>query len=282
MLSLGSLYVDEDNAGLSSKRALAFVNLTHERVTMSHNMSLCTLVSIMSTLYIVGPPSSLVHLHMCAQVMICCEPVSIIQCREDTMPFICVLWVAILLSLSTFAPKWRATSLTQVMLGRQPCTGQLKTASCPWWSTSYDPVDLMWRQLTRFAYIHCLLLVWCSCDLSGHTCCMGTVKMDTCAWVTSTLCVLFLVHMTLLFVVLSAHVHQLMWLTTSSYFSPIRFHCVSLTLCAVGKHSTFESSSKRSCRGGSFSSGEWQQCPGTEQCGLTKTEQVLSVLLSCT
>ena len=72
------------------------------------------------------------------------------------------------------------------------------------------------------------------------------------------------------FIMLSAHVHQLMWLTTSSYLSPIRFHCVSLMLCAVGKHSTFESIIERPCRGGSLSSGEWQQCPGTEQCRLTK------------
>ena len=83
------------------------------------------------------------------------------------------------------------------------------------------------------------------------------------------------------FVMLSPRVHQLMWCTSSRYVCLIRFHCVSLTLCAVGEHSTFDSSSERSCRGGSLSSGEWQQCPGTEQCGLTKDSYVvLSVLLS--
>ena len=38
---------------------------------------------------------------MCAQVVICCEPVPIVQYREDTMPFSCVLRVAILLLLNT-------------------------------------------------------------------------------------------------------------------------------------------------------------------------------------
>ena len=31
--------------------------------------------------------------------------------------------------------------------------------------------------------LHCLLLVWCFCDLSGHTSCMGTVDMQTCTWI---------------------------------------------------------------------------------------------------
>ena len=57
---------------------------------------------------------------------------------------------------------------------------------------------------------------------------------------------------------------QLIWYTTSRYVCPIRFHCVSLPSCAVGQHSTFESSAERSCRGSSPSAGEWQWCPGTE------------------
>ena len=73
-----------------------------------------------------------------------------------------------------------------------------------------------------------------------------------------------------------------MWCTNSRYVCLIRFHCVSLTSCAEGEHSTFDSSSERSCRGASLSSGEWQQCSGTEQCRLTKTVQLLSILLSCT
>ena len=88
--------------------------------------------------------------------------------------------------------------------------------------------------------------------------------------------------MTLLFVMLSAHVYQLMWLTTSSYLSPIRFHSVSLSLCAVGKHSTFESIIERPYRCGSLSSGEWQQCPGTKQCGFSKGSNVkCPVIISC-
>ena len=92
--------------------------------------------------------------YKCAQLVVCCEPV---QCREGAMPLTCVLVVAILGSLSTLSQRWRATSLTQNMMETQPCTGQPKRASCPWWSTSWDPVDLMWRQLTRLAYVVCCL-----------------------------------------------------------------------------------------------------------------------------
>ena len=38
-------------------------------------------------------------------------------------------------------------------------------------------MDLMWRPLSRLAYIGCCLSD-AFCDLSGHTCCMGTVDMD--------------------------------------------------------------------------------------------------------
>ena len=96
--------------------------------------------------------------------------VPIVQCREDKMPFTCVLLVAILLLLSTLRPRWRATSLTLMMMDTQPCTRQPKGASCPWWSTSWDHTDLMWRPLTkRLACIVCCLSDT-FCDLSGHTC----------------------------------------------------------------------------------------------------------------
>ena len=91
---------------------------------------------------------------MCAQG----EPVPIVQCRDDAMPFSCVLRVAIFLLLSTLPPRWRATSLTLMMTGIQPCTWQPILVSCPWWSTLWDPVDLTWRPLTRLAYIVYILL----------------------------------------------------------------------------------------------------------------------------
>ena len=94
---------------------------------------------------------------MCAQVVMCCESVPIVQCREDAMPFTYVLRVAILLWLSTLPPRWRTTSLTLMMLGTQHCTGQPKRVSCLWWSTSSNPADLMWKQGTRLAYIVCCL-----------------------------------------------------------------------------------------------------------------------------
>ena len=109
--------------------------------------------------------------------------VFIVQCREDTMPFTSVLLVAILLLLSTLRPRWRATSLTLMTMDTQPCTGQPKRTSCPWWSTSWDHTDLMWRPLAkRLVYILCCLSD-AFCDLSGHTCCMGTIDMDTCTGV---------------------------------------------------------------------------------------------------
>ena len=72
---------------------------------------------------------------MCAQVVNCCEPVLIVQCRGDTMPLSCVLWAAILRLLSTLPPRWGATSLTLMTMATQPCTGQPERVSCPWWST---------------------------------------------------------------------------------------------------------------------------------------------------
>ena len=92
---------------------------------------------------------------MCAHI--CCEPVFNVYCREDPMPFSCVLRAAILLLLTTLPPRWRGTSLTLMMLDTQPCTGQPMRVSCPWWSTSWDPVALMSMQGTRLAYIVCCL-----------------------------------------------------------------------------------------------------------------------------
>ena len=109
----------------------------------------------------------------------------IVQCRKGAMPLTCVLVVAILPSLNTSPQKWRATSLTLMMMDTQPCTGQPKRASCPWWSTLWDPVDLMWRQLTRLAFIVCCLSD-AFCDLCGHTCSMRTVDIDACTWVLQT------------------------------------------------------------------------------------------------
>ena len=107
----------------------------------------------------------------------------IVQCREDMMPFTSVPWVAILLLLSTLWPRWRATSLTLMMMDTQPCTGQPKRASCPWWSTLWDHMDLMWRPLTKRLACTVCCLSDTFCDRSGHTCCMGTVDMGTCTWV---------------------------------------------------------------------------------------------------
>ena len=45
---------------------------------------------------------------------------------------------------------------------------------------------------------------------------------------------------------------------------------VSLTSCAVGHHSTFESSIKWPCRGSSVHVAEWKYCHRTEQRELTK------------
>ena len=66
------------------------------------------------------------------------------------------------------------------------------------------------------------------------------------------------------------YIHGFMWYTTSRYVSPIRLHCVSLTSCAGGQHSTFICSMERPCRNCSISACKREQCAGTEQCGLTK------------
>ena len=69
----------------------------------------------------------------------CCP---VIHCREDEMPFTCVPLKAILPLLSTLPPKWRATSLTLMIMATQPYIGQPKRVSCQWWSTSWGPVAL--------------------------------------------------------------------------------------------------------------------------------------------
>ena len=98
-------------------------------------------------------PTIVYFLCLPAHVVICCEPVPIVQCREEAMPFMRVLLVAILPLLNTLAPRWRATSLTLMMLETQLCTWQPILVVCPWWSTSWDPVDLMWKRRTRLAHI---------------------------------------------------------------------------------------------------------------------------------
>ena len=111
---------------------------------------------------------------MCTQVLICFDPVANVQCRMDSMPLILVLSAAILPLLSTFPSRWRATSLTLMMMDTQLCTGQPKRASCPWWSTLWDPVDLMWRPLTRLArmYVYSKLHAY-ACNSNASKDCLG-------------------------------------------------------------------------------------------------------------
>ena len=108
----------------------------------------------------------------CAQALICFDPVPNVQCRMDSMPLILVLSAAILPLLSIFPSRWRATSLTQTMMGTQLCTGQPKRASCPWWSTSWDSVDLMWRQGTRLAHM-CVSNKLHACSSNASKDCLG-------------------------------------------------------------------------------------------------------------
>ena len=49
----------------------------------------CTIACIYASIIQQGAP------YMCAQVVVCCEPVSDVQCREDSMPLMNVLLVAI-------------------------------------------------------------------------------------------------------------------------------------------------------------------------------------------
>ena len=116
---------------------------------------------------------SFVLLHVCVHTLICCEPVLVVQCREEAMPFSCVLRVAILLLLSTLPQKWRATSLTLMMMDTQLCTGQPKRASCPWWSTSWDPVDLIWKQGTRLTQMIYLCIQYIVCMYACILCCLS-------------------------------------------------------------------------------------------------------------
>ena len=58
--------------------------------------------------------------------------------------------------------------------------------------------------------------------------------------------------------------------STVNMWDSIRFHCVPLTSCAVGQHSTFESNTERPWESNSLSVGEREQRQGTEQCRLPK------------
>ena len=50
--------------------------------------------------------------------------------------------------------------------------------------------------------------------------------------------------------------------------------CVSLNSCPGRRHSTFVGSMERPCRSCSVPVEQWQQSPGTGQCGLTKLSAV--------
>lgn len=71
------------------------------------------------------------------------------------MPFSCLLWVAILLLLNILPLRWRNTCLLRIMEGAQLCIGQPRRVSCPWWSTSSNLADLMWKQETRLGFVDC-------------------------------------------------------------------------------------------------------------------------------
>ena len=115
---------------------------------------------------------------ICAQMVICSEFVPIIQCRGDAMPFSCVLRVAILLSLNTLLPWWRTTFLTQMMMVTLPCIVQPARARWPWWSTLWDPVDLMWRHGIRLANIlpACVMLSAPAVLVQGMKICIKLYK----------------------------------------------------------------------------------------------------------
>lgn len=92
-------------------------------------------------------PSSLILQHQAYILHVCTLTVCLLLLftiyREDSMPFSCVLWVAILLLLNTLPLRWRNTCLLLMMEGAQLCTGQPRRVSCPWWSTSSNLADLM-------------------------------------------------------------------------------------------------------------------------------------------
>ena len=93
-------------------------------------------------------PCSLVfvlHAMLCiyVQLVMYCVPVSVYVFSKGAMHFIAVLLVVILLLLTSSPPKWRTTFLLLMVLATQPCTGQPKKVSCPWWSTWSSLVDLI-------------------------------------------------------------------------------------------------------------------------------------------
>ena len=120
--------------------------------------------------------------------------------------------------------------------------------------------------------LHCLLLVWCVlCPLWTHLL-HGHSRHGHLYLSCVNLFIVCIINVTtlLLHVCSCTYVHDLMWYTTSRYVSPIRFHCVSLTSCAVGVHPTYESCTERPWRSFSVFACKKEQCAGTEQCGLTK------------
>ena len=135
-----------------------------------------------------------------------------------------------------------------MIMETQPCTWQPIFVSCQWWSTWSEPVDLMWRPLTRLECIVC-----CLSDASS------IINMMPFCNIVCTCTPVDMVH----------------YYTTSSDMSVPSDSFVSLTSCAVGQHSTFESSTGRPCRDNSRSARKWKQCPGAEQCRLTNGYVVL-------
>ena len=218
---------------------------------------------------------------MCAQVVICCELVPLFNAgRVQWIWFVCSWWPScrrwIPRPQNGGPPLWLCWCWIHSLALGSP-RGQAVHGGVPreilwiWCEGSWQG----WPTL----FAACLMLLWPlrTQQLHGHS--RDGHLYLSCVNLFVLLCLLFI--RLIFFVMLSAHVHQLMWCTSSRYVCLIRFHCVSLTSCAVGEHSTFDSIIERPCRGGSLSSGEWQQCPGTEQCGLTKDSYiVLSVLLS--
>ena len=112
---------------------------------------ICYLCSVRKDAYLIVTPQVPIFC-VYAQVVLSWA-CSIAHFRMGAMPLMRVLLVAILPLLSTLPPRWRATSLTLMMTDTQPYTGQSKRVSCPWWSTSWDPVDLTWKQGTRLVHI---------------------------------------------------------------------------------------------------------------------------------
>ena len=106
--------------------------------------------------------------------------------------------------------------------------------------------------------LHCLLLVWCVlCPLWTHL-----LHGDSRRGHLYLSCVNLFMCVSLMWLVFCCRhdiVHVRMYtrscgtLLVDTYVSSIRFHCVSLTSCAGGQHSTFVGSMERPCRSCSLS-----------------------------